>query len=56
MALSNNRLNDDGIIMIAQSLCKQSNLNLQSNNITTKAAESLTFAISNKNVLRIVSR
>ena len=49
LSLSNNNLNDNGIIKIAQSLCKHSNLkliNLQRNNITTKTAEALASIIS----------
>ena len=49
LLLSDNNLNDDGVIKIAQSLCKHSKLkiiNLQSNNITEKAAEALASIIS----------
>ena len=49
LLLSNNNLNDDGVIKIAQSLCKHSKLkvfNLQSNNITEEAAEALVFVIT----------
>ena len=49
LSLSNNNLNDDGVIKIAQSLCKHTKLkviNLQSNNITEKAAEALASIIS----------
>ena len=49
LLLSDNNLNDDGVIKIAQSLCKHNTLkviNLQSNNITEKAAEALASIIS----------
>ena len=49
MLLGDNNLNDHGVIKIAQSLCKSSTLkciNLQSNNITEKAAEALASVIS----------
>ena len=49
LLLSDNNLNDDGIIKIAQSLCKHTKLkmvNLQSNNITEKSAEALASIIS----------
>ena len=49
LLLSDNNLNDDGVIKIAQSLCKHTKLkmiNLQSNNITEKAAEALASIIS----------
>ena len=49
LLLSDNNLNDDGVIKIAQSLCKHTKLkiiNLQSNNITEKSAEALASIIS----------
>ena len=49
LSLRDNNLNDDGVIKIAQSLCKHTKLkiiNLQSNNITDKSAEALTSIIS----------
>ena len=49
LSLSDNNLNDDGIIKIAQSLYKHSklkNINLQYNNITEEAAEALASIIS----------
>jgi len=54
LTLRNNRLNDDGVIMIAQSLCKHSKLkclNLRNNSVTEKAAESLASVMSNNNGL-----
>ena len=54
LLLSNNNLNDDGVIKIAQSLCKHSNLkvfNLQNNNITEEAAEALLSVITSNNCL-----
>ena len=53
--LSDNGLNDDGFIKIAQSLCKHSNLraiNFRSNNITEKSAEALASVISSNNKLQ----
>ena len=49
LSLSNNNLNDDGVMKIAQSLCKHSKLksfNLRCNNITEKSAEALASIIS----------
>ena len=49
LSLRDNGLNDDGVINIAQSLCKCSKLkvlNLQNNNITEKAAEALASVVS----------
>ena len=49
LLLSDNNLNDDGVIKIAHSLCKHSNLkcfNLRNNNITEEAAEALASIIS----------
>ena len=49
LLLSDNNLNDDGVIRIAQSLCKHcklKSLDLQSNNITEEAAEALASIIS----------
>ena len=54
LALSDNGLNDSGVIKIAQSLCKCSKLkvlNLQNNNITEKAAEALASVISSNSGL-----
>ena len=54
LLLSNNNLNDDGVIKIAQSLCKHSNLkvfNLRNNNITEEAAEALLSVITSNNCL-----
>ena len=54
LLLSDNKLNDDGIIKIAQSLCKHTKLkiiNLQSNNITEKSAEALASIISSNTEL-----
>ena len=55
LSLSHNNLNDDGVIKIAQSLCKQTKLkmiNLQSNNITEKSAEPLSSIISSNTGLQ----
>ena len=50
LGLSNNGLNDDGVIKIAESLCKHTKLKwiyLQNNNITEKSAEALSSVTSN---------
>ena len=49
LLLSDNALNDDGVIKIAQSLCKHTKLkklNLQNNNVTEKAAVALASVIA----------
>ena len=54
LLLRDNGLNDDGVIKIAQSLCKHSKLrffNLQRNNITEKAGEAMASIISSNNKL-----
>ena len=54
LGLSNNGLNDDGVIKIAKSLCKHTKLKwiyLQNNNITEKSTEALSSVISNSNGL-----
>ena len=54
LLLSNNRLNNEGVIMIAQSLCEHSKLkllNLRNNNITEEAAEALASIISSNTQL-----
>ena len=54
LSLRDNGLADNGVINIAQSLCKHSKLkalNLQSNNITEEAAEALASVVSSNNKL-----
>ena len=54
LALSENNLNDDGVIKIAHSLCKLSGLkilDLENNNITEESADALATLISNNTKL-----
>ena len=54
LGLNNNGLNDDGLIKIAESLCKHTKLkwiDLQKSNITKKSAEALSSVVSNNNGL-----